>query len=84
MNTGKCPECKETVAVDLRHGPIGGHVSGPMVTGFIAVCPRCETILGVLPGIDDIVRRVAEVVVKERAPQDSSVARDLYWAPGHT
>jgi len=60
MQSGKCPKCEQIIGrPDLEHGPIGNQVSGPLLSGFTAVCPRCRTILGVLPDTDAIANAVA-------------------------
>lgn len=66
INTGKCPGCQEMIAPDLRRGPIGNQGFGPLVVGFIAVCPRCQTILGVLSDPDNIAAMVMTKLKKVR------------------
>jgi hypothetical protein len=58
FSLGKCPSCGQMVMPNLRSGPIGDQLAGPLVSGFIAVCPRCQTILGVLPDPSDIAAKV--------------------------
>jgi hypothetical protein len=61
MQNGKCPSCDQTIgAPHLETGPIGNQLSGPLVAGFTAVCPRCRAILGVLPDTDAIANAVAK------------------------
>jgi phage FluMu protein Com len=61
MQSGKCPKCDQIIgAPRLEHGPIGNQAFGPLVAGFTAVCPRCRTILGVLPDPDAIAQTVAK------------------------
>jgi phage FluMu protein Com len=61
MQSGKCPKCEQIIGkLDLEHGPIGNEAFGPLIAGFTAVCPRCRTILGVLPDTNAIANTVAK------------------------
>lgn len=61
MQTGRCPKCEQMIGKpDLEHGPIGNQAFGPLLAGFTAVCPRCRTILGVLPDTDAIAQAIAK------------------------
>ena len=63
----KCPACQQTMShVDLEHGPVGNRVSGPLVSGYTAVCPRCRAVLGVMPDQDAIAQKVVELLTKSR------------------
>ena len=66
--SGKCPKCERMIRPDLERGPVGNQVSGPLVSGFIAVCPNagCRTILGVLPDPDAIAEFVISKLSKTR------------------
>ena len=45
----KCPKCEKLMnSVLLERGPLGNQFSGPVLAGFIAVCPHCRTVLGLL------------------------------------
>ena len=60
---GKCPSCKvQLFNVHLKSGQLGDPLAGPSITGFTAVCPQCEVILGVVADpvvlAADIVRRI--------------------------
>jgi hypothetical protein len=61
---GKCPGCEQMVDVDLRPGPIGNRLVGPMISGFTAVCPQCQTILGVVNDPDQIANMIIQRLPK--------------------
>jgi hypothetical protein len=52
----KCPKCDRPTTIELERSPAGGP------SGFIAVCAKCRTILGVMPDLNDIAATVANVV----------------------
>ena len=59
----KCPSCGQRISsVDLERGPVGNQVTGPLVAGFVAICPQftCRAVLGVMPDLDAIASKVAE------------------------
>ncbi len=59
----KCPSCGQRISnVDLERGPVGNPVVGPLVAGFVAVCPafNCRAVLGVIPDPDSIAQKVAD------------------------
>lgn len=61
----KCPNCAQQISnVDLKPGPVGNQVFGPLVTGFIAVCPRCQAVLGVMNDANAIAKKVVEMLTK--------------------
>lgn len=61
--SGKCPACQQRIAnVDLKGPHIGNSVFGPIKRGFVAVCPRCQTILGVVPDTTAIAAEVVEML----------------------
>lgn len=65
---GKCPKCEQIITnVNLEHGPIGNAVTGPLVPGYVAICPRCRTVLGVMPDPASIVRQVVEKITGKKA-----------------
>jgi hypothetical protein len=55
--SGKCPKCEQEVTPTLRRGP-----SSSLASCYTAVCPNCETILGVIPDPDDIAKKSAGAV----------------------
>lgn len=56
----KCPSCDKAISnVALEAGPVGNTVTGPLVGGFVAKCPTCRAVLGVLPDVDAIASAVA-------------------------
>lgn len=57
---GKCPKCGRLVVPALERGPIGNPIVGPLISGYIAICPTagCHVIMGVLPDPDAIVEAV--------------------------
>jgi hypothetical protein len=57
---GKCPKCGRFVTPALERGPIGNPVAGPLISGYVAMCPTagCNAILGVFPDPDAIVEAV--------------------------
>jgi len=70
MSDGKCPKCEQSITVELRPGPIGNPDTTRLVleSGFIAVCPRCKTILGVISNSDNIAEKVAQEI-RSQLPQ---------------
>jgi hypothetical protein len=66
---GKCPNCGLVIKPALERGPIGNKAAGPLISGYIAVCPTsgCNIILGVLPDPDAIV----EAVVSKLSGEES-------------
>jgi hypothetical protein len=72
--SGKCPKCESVISVNLEHGPsvnlehgpIGNQTSGPLLGGYVALCSRCRTILGVLPDPDEIAAAVVRHLTKAR------------------
>ncbi|MEY9131846.1 hypothetical protein ABIE79_003313 [Bradyrhizobium diazoefficiens] len=57
---GKCPSCDKAISsVNLAPGPLGNSLTGPLIAGFVALCPTCRAVLGVLPDPDAIARQVA-------------------------
>ena len=61
MMNAKCPSCGQVITnVNLEHGPVGNPVSGPLVSGYVATCPRCRAVLGVMANPDSIVNKVVE------------------------
>jgi hypothetical protein len=52
----KCPKCDRPTTIELERGPVGGP------SGFVAVCSKCRTILGVMPDLNDIAATVANVI----------------------
>jgi phage FluMu protein Com len=60
MSDGKCPKCEKMISIELRRGPIGNPGTRLVLeNGFIAICPHCKTILGVLSDSDNIAEKVA-------------------------
>jgi hypothetical protein len=58
----KCPRCGLRIsAVDLERGQVGNQVGGPLVAGYVALCPiiTCRAVLGVMPDPDAIAAMVA-------------------------
>ncbi len=58
----KCPRCSLRIStVDLECGPVGNQLVGPLVAGYVAVCPiiTCRAVLGVMPDPDAIAAMVA-------------------------
>jgi hypothetical protein len=53
----KCPKCERPTTIELERGTSGG----PLALGFVAVCSKCRTILGVLPDLNDIAATIANV-----------------------
>jgi hypothetical protein len=38
----KCPKCERLIInVLLEKGPLGDQFAGPVLAGFVAVCPHC-------------------------------------------
>jgi hypothetical protein len=65
---GKCPKCEQVItSVHLERGPVGNTVSGPLVAGYVAICPRCRTVLGVMPDPDSIAQKVADKLSGKKA-----------------
>jgi hypothetical protein len=65
--SGNCPKCERVIGnVVLEHGPLGNQFSGPMISGFVAICPHCRTILGVVPDPDAIAQSVEQRLTKKR------------------
>jgi hypothetical protein len=64
---GKCPKCGRMVTPALERGPIGNPLVGPIISGYVAMCPTagCNVILGVLPDPDSIVEAVLNKVSGE-------------------
>jgi phage FluMu protein Com len=64
---GKCPKCEQAISnVNLERGPIGNTVVGPLVAGYTAVCPRCHTVLGIMPDPSSIAQMVVEKLSGKR------------------
>jgi hypothetical protein len=64
----KCPKCEQIITnVYLERGPVGNSVTGPLVAGYVAICPMCRTVLGVMPDPDSIVKRVVEKLTGQKA-----------------
>jgi hypothetical protein len=53
--------------VNLEHGPVGNTVTGPLVLGYVATCPRCRAVLGVMANPDSIVNKVVEKLTGKKA-----------------
>jgi len=64
---GKCPKCGRFVTPALERGPIGNPATGPLISGYVAMCPTggCSAILGVFPDPDAIVEAVLTKLSKE-------------------
>jgi phage FluMu protein Com len=63
----KCPKCEQIITnVDLELGPVGNSVTGPLASGYVAICPRCRTVLGVMPDLDSIVKKVLEKLTGQK------------------
>ena len=63
MSDGKCPKCEQSITVELRPGPIGNPSTRLVVeSGYVAVCPHCETILGVISDSDNIAEKVTQEI----------------------
>ena len=46
----KCPSCDKAIqSVKLERGPLGDPLIGLLVGGYVAVCPTCRAVLGVVP-----------------------------------
>jgi hypothetical protein len=57
----KCPNCERTFSnVNLQGPTIGNTVSGPLLSGYTAVCPLCQAVLGVTVNPDVIVKQVLD------------------------
>jgi hypothetical protein len=66
---GKCPSCGQRLGhIDLERGPIGNTVVGPLVSGYVAVCPRfdCRAVLGVMADPDAIAQQVVKKLSGKR------------------
>jgi hypothetical protein len=56
----KCPSCGNAIqGVKLERGPLGDGFSGPLVSGYAAVCPTCRAVLGAVPDLDAVADKVA-------------------------
>jgi phage FluMu protein Com len=65
--SGKCPKCEQVIGnVLLEPGPLGNRFSGPMLAGFVALCPHCKTVLGVTADPDAIANTVVQRLAKKR------------------
>ena len=50
-----CPKCESPVGkMLLEPGPLGDKFAGPFISGFIVVCPKCRSAVGVLPDASEI------------------------------
>jgi hypothetical protein len=66
---GKCPSCGQRIGhVDLERGPVGNGVVGPLVAGYVAVCPTfsCRAVLGVMADPDAIAKKVIEAITGKK------------------
>jgi Protein of unknown function (DUF3892) len=63
--------------VDLKHGPIGNQVFGPLMNGFTAVCPRCQAVLGVMNDPNATAKKVVEALTKARR-ENSTITAPFY------
>ena len=59
----KCPKCEQTIPrVELVGPTVGNEVVGPSLNGYVAVCPRCRSVLGVTVDPSAIVRQVKDAM----------------------
>jgi len=64
---GKCPSCQAAITnVDLKGPTIGNQVFGPLLRGYMAVCPRCQAIVGVMADPHAIAAEVAEKILGKK------------------
>lgn len=63
----KCPACGSTIShVDLKGPTIGNQVVGPLLPGWMAVCPNlgCQAVLGVVNDPEALASRVTQKLNK--------------------
>jgi hypothetical protein len=59
----KCPKCEQTIpSVELVGPTVGNQVIGPLLSGYVAVCPHCRSVLGVVVDPSDTARQVTDAM----------------------
>jgi hypothetical protein len=69
MDDGRCPKCEQLIEVRTRKGLFG--IPPDLASGFIVICPRCDSILGFLPNPESIAQAVAQESSQESHPQSA-------------
>ena len=63
----KCPSCGKAIhRVILEPGPLGDQFTGPLVSGYMVVCPDCRAALGAVPDLDAIADKVVARIKKAK------------------
>lgn len=76
--TMKCPKCGRTIpGVDMIGPTVGNQVVGPLLDGYVAVCPRCRSILGVTVDPSAIAQQVTDAMGALIASQSSHLLAQL-------
>ena len=57
---GNCPKCEKPIAqAQMSAMTVGDRFAGPFVSSFAAVCPHCQTIIGIAAHPEAIADAVA-------------------------